>query len=73
MTNEEELEQLYYDRDSAESELQELEDEMRLFEQTHDDYEDLDEWNELDREINDKENWVSYLNAFIRSHEEGYE
>lgn len=74
MTNDEELERLYSDRRDAESDLEHLYEELNIIERENpDDYEDMDEWNDLFHEINQLENDISYLSDCIEDLELGYE
>ena len=63
---ENELELLIEDRDSAEDEALRLENEMTLIEREYpDSYEDFEEWNSLHNEVNELNNWASYLTSCI--------
>jgi uncharacterized protein YfcZ (UPF0381/DUF406 family) len=61
------LERLYQDRDEAEQLVFDLEEEIRNHE------EESDEWCSLFHELTEAENNVSYIQAWITSHEGGYE
>lgn len=61
------LERLYQDRDEAEQAVHDLGEELLNYE------EDSDEWCDLFHELTEAENNVSYIQAVIKSHEEGYE
>lgn len=63
---ENELERLIEDRDSAENEAVRLEEEMGVIEREYpDSYEDFEEWNSLHHEVNELNNWASYLTSCI--------
>lgn len=68
----EELKQLYDERDELERDIQEIEDDMRLIELSNDNFEELEEYNDLDRALNDVTNHANYITSWIQSIEEGY-
>lgn len=69
-----ELEKLIEDRNNSENEMIRLEEELADLERSLGaDYEDSEEWNSLNDECNELNNWVSYLNACISSIQGGYE
>jgi hypothetical protein len=68
MSKEEELKRVIKDRDMAENDAHSLEQELSDFEFAHpDDYQDYDEWNNLDYEIRALENEAMYLTHVIES------
>jgi hypothetical protein len=56
-----EREILEKDLQALESTLESIEDEMRIIEQTEDDYEDSDRWNALVHEWNEITNDITYI------------
>lgn len=62
-----ELERLYQDRNEAEQAVFDIAEELRNYE------EDSDKWCTLFRELNEAENNVDYINAWISSIESGFE
>lgn len=64
-----EKQKLIEDRNQAEDDLLRVEEEMHVFENTHEDAESHEEWNELHLEACELENWIKYLNACLEDYE----
>lgn len=56
-----ERERLEEDLQDLESTLESIDNEMRIIEQTEDNYEDSDRWNDLVHEWNETTNAISYI------------
>ena len=69
----EDLAKLYFDRDEAEQEAEEINEEMRQFEMTHDNFEELDEWSDLHDVYYEVSNRATYYTSCIESIEDRYE
>lgn len=66
MTREEELERAIEDRNMAEDDIDSLNHEVMVLEHQYpSDFESLDEWNSLDKEITSLSNEVMYLTSCI--------
>ena len=74
MDREEELARMIADRNMAEDDAERLTDEIISLERQYPDtFEEMEEYNALDREINNLNNEAMYLTSCIQSYEEGYD